>query len=170
MAGHNIIKMADLATLFKKIGFRDAETFIGSGNVIFRNMKSLTAEEIALKIEKAIMKEFRYDIAAMIRTPEELRKIILNNPFAGEKNFNPAKMACLFLHETPSDLQVSKMKDVDYPPDKFQISGNVIYIWCPNGFGRSKLYTNFFENKMKVKGTARNWKTINSLVEIATGK
>jgi uncharacterized protein (DUF1697 family) len=62
------------------------------------------------------------------------------------------------------------MKGIDYPPDKFQISGNEIYIWCPDGFGKTKLYTNFFENKMKVKGTARNWKTITSLLEIALKK
>ena len=170
MAGHNKIKMTELASIFKKIGFSDAETFIQSGNVIFSDVNNLTSEEIVLKIEKAITKEFKYDIAAMIRTPEELQQIILNNPFAGEKNFDPAKMACLFLHETPSELQISKMNDIDYPPDKFQISGSGIYIWCPNGFGRTKLYTNFFENKMKVKGTARNWKTINSLVETASKK
>ncbi len=60
-----------------------------------------------------------------------------------------------------------KVKDINYPPDKFIIAGKEIYIYCPNGFGRSKIYTGFFENKMKVTGTGRNWKTINALINIA---
>jgi uncharacterized protein (DUF1697 family) len=50
------------------------------------------------------------------------------------------------------------------------IAGKEIFIYCPNGFGKSKIYTGFFENKMKVSGTGRNWNTINALLKIAGGK
>ena len=68
---------------------------------------------------------------------------------------------------TSTESQIQKVADVDYPPDKFKIIGNEIYTFCPNGFGKTKLYTNFFENKMKVTGTARNWKTITTLLNLA---
>ncbi len=93
--------------------------------------------------------------------------MISDNPFFDEKNFDPAKLAVMFLYEVPSVEQIEKVKNIDYPPDKFKIIGKEIFIYCPNGFGKTKLYTNFFENKMKVTGTARNWKTINSILEIA---
>jgi len=93
--------------------------------------------------------------------------VISDNPFFDEMNFNPSRLAVIFLHEMPSGEQIEKVKNVDYPPDKFKIIGKEIFIYCPNGFGKTKLYTNFFENKMKVTGTARNWKTINNLLEIA---
>ncbi len=70
----------------------------------------------------------------------------------------------------PSEDQMSGIKGVDYPPDKFKIIGKEIYIYCPNGFGRTKLYTNFFENKMRIVGTARNWNTINTIQGIAEKK
>ena len=72
-------------------------------------------------------------------------------------------MAVIFLHEEPSGIQLQKVENIDYPPDKFRIIGKEIFIYCPNGFGRTKLYTNFFEKKMGVTGTARNWKTITTI-------
>ena len=77
------------------------------------------------------------------------------------------KWLLFFLHEEPSDAQIQKVSGVSYPPDKFKITGTEIYIYCPNGFGRTKLYTNFFEQKMGVTGTARNWKTITAILQMA---
>jgi uncharacterized protein (DUF1697 family) len=170
MAGHNKIKMTALAALYEKLGFRESETFIQSGNVIFKDKKELPPADIALKIERAILKEFLFDIAVMIREIEEIRKIISLNPYSGEKNFDPAKMACLFMHDMPSEDQLSKVKDIDYPPDKFKIIGKEIFIYCPDGFGKTKLYTNFFERKMHIAGTGRNWNTINAILGIAERK
>jgi uncharacterized protein (DUF1697 family) len=167
MTGHNKIKMTDLAALFRKLGFKDAETYIQSGNVIFTIQGDLTTKEIASIVEGAIARKFGYSVSAIIRTEKELREAVALNPFLSEKDFDPAKMAVLFLAERPSPDQIAKVAKVDYPPDKFKIIGKEIFIYCPNGFGKTKLYTNFFENKMKVTGTARNWKTINTILEIA---
>ena len=170
MAGHNKIKMTALAALLRKLGFKDAETYIQSGNVIFTIQDNLTTKEIASIVEKAITRKFGYSVSAIVRTEKELSEAIALNPFLSEKDFDPAKMAVLFLAEQPSSDQIAKVANVDYPPDKFKIIGKEIFIYCPNGFGRTKLYTNFFENKMKVSGTARNWKTINTILEIAEKK
>ena len=170
MAGHNKIKMTDLSALFKKLGFKDAETFIQSGNVIFNDQEDLPRHEISAKIEEAILKKFKYNIPVMIRTAEELKAVIFSNPFSGEENFDPQKLAVIFLYEKPVKAQIEKVSNIDYPPDKFKIIGKEIFIYCPNGFGKTKFYTNFFESKMKVTGTGRNWKTINTIYEIAVKK
>lgn len=170
MAGHNKIKMTELSALYKKIGFKDAETFIQSGNIIFSNMENVPVKELASKIEKAINENFNYNIPVMIRTKEEIRKIVEINPFLNEKNFDTSKMAVIFLCEEPLTDQIDRVKNIDYPPDKFRIIGREIFIYCPNGFGKTKIYTGFFENKMKIVGTGRNWKTINTLLEIAENR
>jgi len=170
MTGHNSLKMTDLASLYNKLGFTDAKTFIQSGNVIFSNKSDETESLISTAIEKEILERFNYIVPVMIRTTRELSDLFSVNPFLGEINFDGAKMAVIFLHEVPSAAQLEKVKGVDYPPDKFKISGREIFIYCPNGFGRTKLYTNFFENKMGVTGTARNWKTITTLVAMAEKK
>jgi uncharacterized protein (DUF1697 family) len=170
MAGHNKVKMTDLSSLYKKLGFKDAETFIQSGNVVFSSPENLSETDLTAEIEEAIRKKFKYKIPVIIRTPEEFRKIISLNPFIDEENFNPEKLAVIFLYEKPSETQIEKVINVNYPPDKFIITGKEIFIYCPNGFGKSKIYTGFFENKMKVTGTGRNWSTINNLLKIAEKK
>jgi uncharacterized protein (DUF1697 family) len=170
MAGHNMIKMTSLAEMFRKIGFADAETFIQSGNIVFSDLEKIPEARLAEKIQNSIFDYFGLDIPAMIRTPDDLREIIAKNPFGTEQNFNPERLAVIFLHKKPSQAQTDKVKDVSYPPDKFRITGREIFIYCPNGFGKSKIYTGFFENKMKIKGTGRNWNTINALLGIAERK
>lgn len=170
MTGHNSIKMIDLQTLYRKLGYNDAETYIQSGNVIFSSIADLAASEISSKIERAIRERFNYEIRVMIRKVEEIKKLEFVNPFLKMDNFDPSKMAVLFLDQEPSEAQVQKVMNIDYPPDKFKIAGSEIFIYCPNGFGKTKLYTNFFEKKMGVAGTGRNWRTINKLLEIAEKK
>jgi uncharacterized protein (DUF1697 family) len=170
MTGHNSIKMADLSLLYKNLGFIDAVTYIQSGNVIFKGFNDLAAPEIVLMIEKAIRERFNYIIPVMIRTVGEIRSFMSLNPFLSVENFDPSKMAVMLLYEKATQQQIKKVAGIDYPPDKFEIEGKEIFIYCPNGFGRTKLYTNFFEKKMGVTGTARNWKTITMLLQIAEKK
>jgi uncharacterized protein (DUF1697 family) len=170
MAGHNTIKMAELVTLFKETGYEDAETYIASGNVVFSAGKAYNAEAAEKKIETAIKKRFGHDMAVMLRSKEELDLILKSNPFSGEGGNEHSKIATVILKEKPSSLQIQKMAEVSYPPDKFFIHNKEIYIHCPNGFGKTKLYTNFFEGRMKVIGTARNWRTMITLSEIANRK
>jgi uncharacterized protein (DUF1697 family) len=149
------------------MGFKDVRTYIQSGNVIFSLDNKTDINRVESEIESAILKKFNYNIPVLIRTISEINIVISENPFIDEMNFDPSRLAVIFLHEMPSGEQVEKVKSVNYPPDKFKIIGKEIFIYCPNGFGKTKLYTNFFENRMKVTGTARNWKTINNLLEIA---
>jgi len=167
MTGHNSIKMADLSLLYKDLGFNENKTYIQSGNVIFKSDNLSEEKEIAKKIEKGIKEKFGHDVPVMIRSTDELKALFSVNPYLEIPDFDPSRMAVVFLHEIVTASQLEKMRNVNYPPDKYQISGREIFIYCPNGFGRTKLYTNFFENRMGVTGTARNWKTITSILKLA---
>jgi uncharacterized protein (DUF1697 family) len=167
MTGHNSMKMKDLATLFSDLKFKKSETYIQSGNVVFEAPDELSEEEVSQIITKGIRGKFGYEIPAIIRTSAELGYILKANPYLTEEKYDPAKIAVIFLIDEVTSAQTNKMMEYNYPPDKFHIAAREIYIFCPDGFGKSKLYTNFFERKMGVTGTARNLKTINSLIEIA---
>jgi uncharacterized protein (DUF1697 family) len=167
MTGHNSIKMADLSLLYHTLGFLENKTYIQSGNVIFRTDHSISEEEISKKIEKAIKEKYGYNVPVMIRTSDEVRSLFSRNPYLDIKDFDPSKMAVVFLHEIITALQIEKMRNISYPPDKYQITDREIFIYCPNGFGRTKLYTNFFEDKMSVVGTSRNWRTITTILSLA---
>jgi uncharacterized protein (DUF1697 family) len=168
MTGHNKMKMADLSALYNDVGLNGVSTFIQSGNVIFSAGDEYSVLNISQKIEKAISEKFSYDVPVMIRSVDQLKRLLSVNPFLSENNFDPAKNAVLFLHEKAAEDQIANVKNIDYPPDKFKVDGSEIFIYCPNGFGRTKLYTNFFEKKMGVTGTARNWNTILAIQDIAS--
>jgi len=170
MTGHNTIRMAELSDMVRKLGFSDAETYIQSGNVIFNYSGKQDEASLTSVIEAGIKERFGHNVRAMLRSLPELRSLTRKNPYLNEDKFDSARMAVLMLHEEPDENQILKVKDVDYPPDKFKISGKEIFIFCPNGFGKTKLYTNFFENKMKVTGTARNWKTMLTILEMCEKK
>lgn len=169
MTGHNTIKMTRLADMFRQLGYTDAETYIQSGNIVF-TCHNGDIDDVSSGIRKSVLSEFNLNIAVIIRTLDEMKKIISANPFMEEPDFDPSKMAVLFLEFRPSEEQILKVAGIDYPPDKFRINGSEIYIYCPDGFGKTKLYTNFFEAKMKVTGTARNWRTVNKLIDMAEKK
>lgn len=170
VSGHNSIKMTELIALFRKLGFGDAESYIQSGNVVFNIPEIQSPQSFTTLIEEAILKTFNYDIQVIVRTLNELRETISVDLFKDEDGFDEDKLSVIFLKEYPGQEQIEKVKSIDYPPDKFKIIGKEIFIYCPHGFGKTKLYTSFFEKKMKVTGTARNWKTINKLFEIALKK
>jgi uncharacterized protein (DUF1697 family) len=167
MTGHNKMKMADLTVLCQRLGFRDAVTFIQSGNVVFSAGNHNSVPDISKKIENGIRETFGYEVPVMIRSVADLERLVPLNPYLAEKDFEPSKMAVVFLQETASDDQKRKVNNIDYPPDKFTVAGSEIFIFCPNGFGKTKLYTNFFEKKMGVTGTARNWNTVLTILEMA---
>jgi uncharacterized protein (DUF1697 family) len=167
MTGHNSMKMAELSALYNDLGFSDVTTIIQSGNVIFGAGEEFKVLEISVCIEKAIRERFSFDIPVMIRTPDELKILYSANPFLSENNFDPSKNAVIFLYEKATGDQIAKIINIDYPPDKFKVEGKEIFIYCPNGFGKTKLYTNFFEKKMRVTGTARNWNTVLTIMDIA---
>lgn len=167
MAGHNLMKMTELTDLYIGLGFADAQTYIQSGNVIFTSDSDKPASVMSEKIEIKILERFGFPISVITRTKEEVAEFLKVNPFLSEPDYNPAKNAVILLHEKPSEQQMRKVSDVDYPPDKFKVLGSEIYTYCPNGFGKTKLYTNFFEKKMSVIGTARNWKTITTLLDLS---
>src|SRR5664279_3417710 len=148
IAGHNLIKMTELAALFIDMGYVDAKTYIQSGNIIFTYSGKSSASIISGDIEKAILKKFNLTISVITRKPGDLSKLLAANPFLNDPVFDQARMAVIFLQDAPMDSQVQKVAGVDFPPDKFKIIGDDIFIYCPNGFGRTKLYTGFFETKM----------------------
>ena len=167
MTGHNSIRMADLSNLYGRLGFGENKTYIQSGNVIFKTETHADRKEIAEKIRQEILKTFRYDIPVIIRDIDELENTELSNPYINFPDFDTSKMAVIFLLNPVTKVGIDKMSAVRYSPDQYCILDREILVYCPNGFGKTKLYTNFFESKMKVVGTARNWKTVATLLEMA---
>jgi len=166
VSGQKKINMKELKALYEEAGFQNVQTYIQSGNVVFQSKKS-TARTLSRKIETLIREHYAFDVAAVVLSPQELDKVIVGNPFAKEKDFEEGKMYICFLNEAPKQDLVEKIRDVRYGSDRFVINNAIIYLFVPGGYGNTKLNNNFFESKLKVVGTTRNWNTVNKLAEMA---
>ncbi len=166
VSGQKKIPMAELKSLYKSLGFENVTTYIQSGNVIFSSAERDESKLSALISDK-IQEVFSFDIEIIIRSKESWASIIQNNPFTNRKSINPKKLHVTLLSQVPSDINTGVLNKVKLSLEEYVICEKEIYLYCPEGYGRSKLSNNLIESKLKITATTRNWNTVNKLFEIA---
>jgi uncharacterized protein (DUF1697 family) len=165
VSGHNMIKMDDLKRVLGELDFKEVRTYIQSGNIVFNSEKNDVAG-LAADISGKIRQHFGFDVPVVIRTVNELELIIKNNPFLPDGNKEADKMHVTFLADIPDAGRASNIMDNKFLPDEFVIIGKEIYLYCPDGYGRTKLTPQFFESRLKVATTTRNWRTVEKLLTL----
>jgi len=166
VSGHKLIKMDALRKLFDDMGFKNTKTYIQSGNVVFQ-CKQAKVQDLEQKIASSIQKEFGFEVPVLVKEANDLEVVLKNNPFINKRKEDVTKLHVTFLSAEPEKALVEKIKEGNYAADEFIVTGKAVYLFCPNGYGNTKLSNTFFENKLKVTATTRNWKTINELVIMA---
>ncbi len=166
VSGQKKVPMNELKALYEELKFKNVTTYIQSGNVVFSSDAS-DEKVLSKKIEEKIIKHFGFEVPVIIRTPKEMQSAIRNNPFLKEKNVDSERMYVTFLEEVPAKDKLEMLSAIQFPHDRFIVKGKEIFLSLPDGAGRTKLTNNFFESKLKVTATTRNWNTVNELVRIA---
>lgn len=164
VSGKNSIKMAALKAMFQTLGFNNVETYIQSGNVIFE-FDACDTVSLEVKIKEEIDKTFGFHVETIVRTIEELINIISNNPLLVEANIEIDKLHVTLLLNKPEEA-IESLNLKKEENEKYIIRGKEIYLYCPNGYGNTKLNNTILEKKLKVAATTRNWKTMNKLLEM----
>lgn len=167
VGGKRKILMQDLKDLFGNLGYKNMETYIQSGNVIFDTDDLLTDNEISETIEKAISEKYGFTVPVILRSVDELAKAIELNPFYSENQNDVTQLHLTFLKDVPTDINRLKAESHNFEPDKFVIEGKDVFIYCTNKYHQTKLSNDFFENKLKTSATTRNWKTVLKLFELS---
>ena len=160
VSGKNKLPMPELRDILNELGFQNIQTYIQSGNVILDSEEA--KETVCQKVKEAIATEFGYDVPVLARTPEEWKKALDNYPFSQE---NEKIVAFAFLDRIPNEtvIEVNGINE-----DEYLVAEDVVYLYCPSSFGRTKLTNNVIEKKLKVTATTRNLKTTIKLLELAT--
>ncbi|MCF6348034.1 MAG: DUF1697 domain-containing protein [Flavobacteriaceae bacterium] len=99
-------------------------------------------------------------------TPAAIKNAVKNNPFLIDTEKDPKAFYVIFLQDKPQQKYVEKLQEVDYSPEELVFNDKIVYFYAAYGAGKTKLTNNFFENKLKVRATARNWRTTNKLLEM----
>lgn len=163
---HNRIKMDDLRAVFESIGLANPQTYVQSGNIIFQtNKRDLEAH--AREIEAAIEQKFGFRSDVILRTAGEMKDVIAKNPFADREGIEPGKLLVTFLAGQPAAEGRDYIRTITGGPEELHLIGRELYIYFPNGSGRSKLPVAAIAKKLKTPGTARNWNSITKMLEMA---
>jgi uncharacterized protein (DUF1697 family) len=183
VSGQNKIRMSELIRLYETLNLFNVVTYIQSGNVIF-DCEDKNPVSLAKSIEAEIAQSCGISVKVFLTDKKHFKQIIDNNPFICQRKEDTEKLHVTFLSDAPAEqglrnLPASGGDCFDQEQlamtldskagnaDEFSVHDKEIYLFCPNGYGRTKYSNSFFEKKLRVSATTRNWKTVNALYEIA---
>ncbi len=164
VSGQKIIKMTELKELYESLNFTNVTTYIQSGNVVFCSDEK-DVKKIQKLIEQKIEEIYNFHVPTLVLIESKLKKIISSMPFDLSK-MDLSKLAVTFLDSAPDKTLIKNLDKFKSDGEEFILLGDVVYLYCPDGFGKTKLTNNLFENKLKVTATSRNWKTTIKLSEM----
>lgn len=168
VGGHNKIKMDALRALYESMRLRDPQTYVQSGNVVFRT-EERDLVLLAKRIQNGIERSFGFRPEVILRAASELRDVIARNPFAKRRGIDPSKLLVSFLARDPGPEARDKVLKIKSDPDELRIDGRELYVYFPNGMARPKLSWPAVERALKTPGTGRNWNSVTKLLEMAEG-
>ena len=166
VSGQKLIPMKELKALFEAMGFQQVSTYIQSGNVLFQ-AEEADPKGLASRIESSILNRYQFQVPVLIRTPADLQAALGRNPFLQQSQSDTDKLHITFLADEPAQTRIDQVSQGQYGPDQCHISGKEVFLYCPQGYGRTKLTNTFFESKLGVTATTRNLKTVRRLISMA---
>jgi len=162
VGGANKILMADLKALFTTLNFSNPTTYIQSGNVVF-STASGDISNIEIKIRSKILEVFNYNIEVLVFSKNSFREIYESNIFLRDRSLDTKKMYVIFLKDYVDLKKFNLIKNNPNFQEKMVLLNKTIYMYYSNGAGRTKLTNNYFENKLNVIATSRNWRTVENM-------
>ena len=151
VGGRNKVPMAQLREALTAAGFGDVRTYVQSGTV-----------------RAVIAQAFDVDTPVVVRAPEELQAVVAWNPFPEVADADPKRVHIVHLTAEPTTDAVASLLNIDWTPDHIKVEGSEVAICYSESMHTSKLqYPKVFK-QLGVDGTARNWRTVQTLVELSS--
>lgn len=163
---HRRIKNDELRALYSSLRLQEPQTYIQSGNVIFKTDES---DLLALtkRIEIGIERKFGFRSDVILRTSSDLRSVVSRSPFAKRRDVHPSRLLVTFLAGDPGEDARNQIRTMKADPEEVWLDGRELYIYFPNGMARPTLSFAQIERTLKIPGTGRNWNSVTKLLELA---
>ncbi len=155
--------MASLRELLAAIGYETVRTYLQSGNVVLDS--SVRGKALERALEQQLADGLGFGVDVFVRSRAELHAIVARNPLEAAAT-DPSRYLVTFLKEKPSATLAKQIAAIDLAPERVVAGGREIYSWHPNGVARSDLAKQLTERALGSTATARNWKTIEKLLEL----
>ena len=166
VAGQNRIPMAELRRALGGLGLTGVETYLQSGNVVFDATGDDPAE-LGAAIHELIERELGHDVRVLVLTAAELARVAAEMPFVGAADFDDRCVHATFLSTPADEAGFAGLTLPAQPGERAQLAGQVVYLYLPHGYGRTKLNNAFFERALKTPATTRNWRTVLALAQMS---
>lgn len=163
VGGAHSLPTKSLVELLQSLGLKNIRTYIQSGNAVFETNEK-TASKLGLKIKEAIQEKFGFAPEVLLLPLEELEAAQANNPYP-EADSNPRALHLLFFQAAPKKVDLKALAS-QAESERFTLRGSILYFYAPDGIGRSKLFPRVAKLLGGI-GTARNWRTVCKVLEIA---
>lgn len=164
VGGNNKVPMARLRELAEQLGYTDVATYVQSGNLVVSADTNKSAD-IESAVADVIRTDLGVDIAVMVRSRKELVAAVAANPFADVAD-DPAKMLINFLASQPAADKLKALDRGEFARERFEFGDRCLYLWFPDGVGRSKMGAAPWDRRLGVRGTGRNLRTITKLIDM----
>jgi uncharacterized protein (DUF1697 family) len=169
VAGRKRVRMQDVAAAFTALQCTPVRTFLQSGNVVFETA-SMEPDRLTALLEERIRAMTGFPVRVLLRTVQDFQHIVENNPFLYPDGPDPRTLHVTFLSAMPSPDRVEAVQEITDPADRCAVAGKEVYLFCPNGYGKTVFSNAFFERRLSVIATTRNWNTVTLLSEAEKGQ
>jgi uncharacterized protein (DUF1697 family) len=164
VGGTNSLPTKDFVRVLEKTGLGSVRTYIQTGNAVF-NASSKEGTGLSQKIKDRILVSHGFAPEVILLRLDELEDAVAANPYPGA-NSNPKSLHLAFLASAPGNPDLTALEKWRTESEQYSLQGRVFYFYAPEGVGRSKLFSRI-EKVLGVGGTARNWRTVCKLLELA---
>jgi uncharacterized protein (DUF1697 family) len=166
VGGQKRMPMPELQSLLSDLGLQSARTYIQSGNAVFASPEADRAV-LGEMIGNAIAEKFSFTTPVFLRTSAEMARVAWENPFITTRSEDPSFLHVTFLSAPLTSEGRAVLTAPAGIPDELQFVLEEVYLFCPQGYRRTKLNNAFFERKLDQKVTTRNWNSVMTLLRMA---
>lgn len=164
LGARNRVSMPLLREALDEAGFTGVATYVASGNVLLTSRAG--AETVRRRVEGVVRDCFGLEIPVVVRTRDELAAVVRRNPLAGVAT-DPKRYQVTFLDREPAAELVRQLEEAAQAEERLVVSGREIYAWHPRTIARSRLWTLLAGRDLGITATARNWRTVTALLDLA---
>jgi uncharacterized protein (DUF1697 family) len=168
VGGRRPIRMDELRALYEGLGYSRILTYLQSGNVIFASAEGDGANH-ASAIEGGLREACGLEVDVAVTASQMMAAAVRANPLLGRRGVDPKFLHATFLVRPSGKPSLKGVQIPLGPGEEAVLVGSVVYLYCPNGYGSTKINNAFFERRLSARATTRSWKTVTALEKLARG-
>ncbi|MCX5417438.1 DUF1697 domain-containing protein [Streptomyces sp. NBC_00059] len=166
VSGHRRVPMAELRTVMGELGHGDIATHLQSGNAVFSS-ESGDEDSLAAELEQAIDAHFGFPVDCLVRSGAYLAAVAEACPFPAAE-LEGKQLHVTYFDQPVDDARFAALDAGAFRPEEFRLGERALYLYAPEGLGRSKLAVALGRPAFTrgLVATSRNWNTVVKLVEM----